>query len=124
MKYVFAFNEINYGRIEIEADHKPDNGEIIEKILERKADYSDTDFTDFRLVEKNGEPLINDDVNTEPCGSYSVTITETLQKVVTLNADSPNDAEQTASDNWRAGDYILDAENFIGVEFSALPAAA
>lgn len=50
MKYVFTFNEVNYGRIEIESDHKPDNGEIIEKILEGKADYNDTDFTDFRLI--------------------------------------------------------------------------
>ena len=50
MKYVFTFNEINYGRIEIEADHKPDNGEIIEKILDGEADYRDTDFTDFTLI--------------------------------------------------------------------------
>ena len=64
------------------------------------------------------------DGDTEPSGSYRVTITETLQKVVTLNADSPNDAEQTAFDNWRAGDYILEADSFVGVEFTALPAAA
>jgi hypothetical protein len=50
IKYVFTFSEINYGRIQIEADRKPDNGELIEKILEGKADYSDTDFTNFRLI--------------------------------------------------------------------------
>ena len=51
MKYVFTFSEINYGRIEIEADRQPDNDEIIEQILEGKADYRDTDFTDFKLIE-------------------------------------------------------------------------
>ena len=56
--------------------------------------------------------------------SYKVTVTETLQRVVTVNAGSPDAAEQTASDNWRAGDYILDSGNFVGVEFEALPAVA
>ena len=55
MKYVYTFNEINYGRIEIEAACRPDNGEIIEQILEGKVDYSDTDFTDFKLIEVDGE---------------------------------------------------------------------
>jgi hypothetical protein len=50
MKYVFTFSEINYGRIEIESDHKPDKGEVINQILEGKATYHDTDFTDFELV--------------------------------------------------------------------------
>ena len=55
MEYVFTFNEINRGRIVIEADREPDNGEIIESILEGKADYNDTDFTDFQLVEADGK---------------------------------------------------------------------
>jgi hypothetical protein len=50
MKYVFTFSEINYGRIEIESDHKPDKGEIINQILAGKADYHETDFVDFRLA--------------------------------------------------------------------------
>jgi len=54
--------------------------------------------------------------------SYKVTITETLQKVVTVDADSYDDAEQIASNNWRTGDYILDSSNFTGVEFSAVEA--
>ena len=55
MKYVFTFSEIISGRIEIEADREPDRGEIIEKILEGRADYNNTDFTDFRLIEFDGE---------------------------------------------------------------------
>ena len=54
MKYVFTFNEINYGRIEIEAESEPEKDEIIEKILEGRADYNDTDFTDFCLIEVDG----------------------------------------------------------------------
>ena len=51
MKYVFTFKEINYGHIEIEAEHKPDNDKVIECILLGKADYNNTDFTGFKLVE-------------------------------------------------------------------------
>jgi hypothetical protein len=51
MKYVFTFNEINRGRVEIEACHKPNSDEIINDIFDGKADYSNTDFTDFCLVE-------------------------------------------------------------------------
>lgn len=51
MKYVFTFSEINYGRIEIEADRQPDEGEIIERILDGEANYHETEFTDFTLVE-------------------------------------------------------------------------
>lgn len=32
-------------------------------------------------------------------------------------------AEQMVSDNWRKSQYILDADNFIGVAFEAVPVA-
>ena len=124
MKYVFTFNEINYGRIEVEADHLPDNGEIIEKILGGEADYSDTDFTEFRLVEVDGVANNKISIGTDSPDSFNVTITETLQKVVTVDANNHDEAEQMISDNWRAGDYILDSEHFMGVEFNAVPTAA
>jgi hypothetical protein len=51
MKYIFTFSEVNYGRIIIESDHRPDKDEIIVHILEGEADYHNTDFVDFRLIE-------------------------------------------------------------------------
>jgi hypothetical protein len=51
-------------------------------------------------------------------GIYEVTITETLQMVVTVEADSIEDAEQAVSDSWHNGDYILDADSFVGVGFT------
>lgn len=50
---------------------------------------------------------------------YDVTITETLKMTVTVQADDREEAEQMVSDNWKNGDYILDADHFTGVEFSA-----
>lgn len=44
---------------------------------------------------------------------YDVTITETLKMTVTV------EAEQMVSDNWRNQEYILDADNFTGVDFKA-----
>ena len=55
---------------------------------------------------------------------FKVTITETLKKTVyveeaELKEFTPQEAEQLVSDRWHNSEYILDAENFIGVEFEA-----
>lgn len=48
---------------------------------------------------------------------YDVTITETLEMTVAVEAESREEAQQIASDNWKNGEYILDAESFKDVEF-------
>ena len=48
--------------------------------------------------------------------TYDVTITETLQMTVPIEADSLAEAEQKAEDNWNANQYILDADHFVGAE--------
>lgn len=53
MKHVFTFSKISYGSIDIEADSKPDNCDIIERILQGRANYNGTDF---RLAEVDGKP--------------------------------------------------------------------
>lgn len=52
---------------------------------------------------------------------FRVTITETLKQVVEVEADSQDEAEQLVSDDWHSSSYILDADDFVGVEFEALP---
>lgn len=51
--------------------------------------------------------------------NYNVTITETLKMTVEVEAKDRWEAEQIAADNWRNGDYILDADSFNGVSFKA-----
>jgi len=48
---------------------------------------------------------------------YQVTITETLQMEVEVEADNPAQAERTVRDNYHTCEYILDAEHFKGVDF-------
>ena len=48
---------------------------------------------------------------------YDVTITETLEMTVTVEAESREEARQKVADNWKNGEYILDAECFKDVEF-------
>ena len=48
---------------------------------------------------------------------YDVTITETLQRTVTVEAESQQEAEDLVHDAWNGQEYVLDAEDFIGVEF-------
>ena len=53
---------------------------------------------------------------------FSVEIIETLAKTVCVQANSPEDAIEEAERLYRAGEYVLDADNFIGVEFKLLAA--
>jgi hypothetical protein len=53
---------------------------------------------------------------------FEVTVIETLKMTVSVEAKDRNEAEQIVSDNWRNSEYILDADNFVGVEFVAAPA--
>lgn len=51
--------------------------------------------------------------------TYNVEIKETLIKTVGIEAKNQNEAEEIAERNWRNSEYILDADNFDGVEFHA-----
>jgi hypothetical protein len=63
------------------------------------------------------------DFDTRDLGSrtFTVTITETLKLTVEVEAKDQSEAEQIVSDNWNNSEYILDADNFVGVEFEAIP---
>ena len=49
---------------------------------------------------------------------FEVTITETLEKKITVEAMSKDEAEQAVRDMWNDADIILDADDFIDVSFN------
>ncbi|GHV13445.1 hypothetical protein FACS1894219_08250 [Clostridia bacterium] len=51
---------------------------------------------------------------------FKVTVTETLKLTVDVEAEDQTEAEQIASDNWKTGEYVLGADNFVDVEFEAV----
>ena len=51
---------------------------------------------------------------------YRVKITETLEMIVEIEAEDECEAEQTASDNWNDGDYVIDGEHFMGATFEVI----
>lgn len=51
---------------------------------------------------------------------FDVKITETLSKTVTVEAENLAQSEAVAEQNWRKNEYILDADNFVGVEFEGI----
>ncbi len=53
---------------------------------------------------------------------YQIEITETLQTVVEVEADSMEEAIAQIRKEWREGNIILDADHFVGVEFHAVDA--
>lgn len=59
--------------------------------------------------------------NTAGIQTFEVEITETLQMKVTVEAQDQLEAEQIVTDAWDNGEYILDAESFVGVSFEATP---
>ena len=50
---------------------------------------------------------------------YQVTVTETLERVVTVDANSPAEAEEMIEEQWERADLVLDAEDFVYVAFKA-----
>lgn len=50
---------------------------------------------------------------------FEVTITETLQKTVNIEAETKEEAAQLVKEMWDNGDIILDADNFADVEYAA-----
>ena len=53
--------------------------------------------------------------------TYQVTITETLEMEVEIEASSRYEAQYLAEKNWKNSDYILDSDHFKGVKFRADP---
>ena len=53
--------------------------------------------------------------------NFKVTITETLKRTVEVEADDRQGAEQMVSDGWHDSKYILGSEDFVDVEFEAVP---
>lgn len=52
--------------------------------------------------------------------SFDIEITETLQRTVSVAADSREEAEQMVDDGWHNRDYVLDSEDFIDVDFKTV----
>ena len=52
--------------------------------------------------------------------TYSVEITETLQRTIQVEANSSEDAEDIVNEQWYKSEQILDAEDFKGVSFAVI----
>lgn len=50
---------------------------------------------------------------------YPVEITETLQRIVEIEAASRAEAEEIAEAEWNKEKYVLDSEDFVGATFHA-----
>lgn len=49
---------------------------------------------------------------------YEVTITETLERKIEIEAESAEDAQRMVTDGWENSDYILLPDDFSDVNFS------
>lgn len=68
-----------------------------------------------RLTEKDAA------MGLDPTLLYDVTVTEALEQIVRVEAHSPEEAEKLVARDWKKQEFVLDAENFTGVEFVAEP---
>ena len=51
---------------------------------------------------------------------FDVEITETLQRKVSVEAASQEDAERMVTQEWNNQDYVLDSGDFTGVDFKTV----
>ena len=63
-------------------------------------------------------------IGLEPTQWYDVTVTETLEQIVRVEAHSPEEAEQLVAKDWTKKEFVLDEDNFICAEFEAAPVEA
>ena len=49
---------------------------------------------------------------------FDVTIIETHQRVVTIEADTPEEAKEIAEDRWNEGYIVLESDDLVEVDFS------
>lgn len=50
---------------------------------------------------------------------YNVTITETLQRTITIEAENEQEAEMQVTDKYYNGDIVLDSSDFVKVTFDS-----
>lgn len=50
--------------------------------------------------------------------NYNVTIKETLERVISVSAETPEEAEYMVRQDYKNQLHILDLSNFIGVTFT------
>ena len=56
--------------------------------------------------------------------AFDVTITEKLEMVVQVQAETREEAERMVAEQWHAGDHVLDVDDFADVEFEGRESAA
>ena len=70
----------------------------------------------LRLTERDASAI-----GLEPTQWYDVTVTETLEQIVRMEAHSSEEAEQLVAKGWAKREFALDEDNFICAEFEAVP---
>ena len=68
----------------------------------------------LKLTEKDAA------IGLDPTLWFDVTVTETLEQIVRVEARNPEEAEKIVARDWKKGEFVLDAENFTCVEFTAV----
>ena len=52
--------------------------------------------------------------------TYQIEITETLSRVITVEAENPDKAMDEVLNNYDSGEIVLDSNDFMDVEFTEL----
>lgn len=72
-------------------------------------------FLKKEIEKGNIEEIFREDIFN--MAEYKVLVTETLQKAIVVEAASEKEASRRAEDAWKNTEYILDTNDFQGVEF-------
>lgn len=53
-------------------------------------------------------------------GEYEIEVREVLSEIIRVNADTLGDALEQVMDRYKRGEIVLDAENFVDVDYIPL----
>lgn len=94
-----------------ECDFVPENDAKVFFAAYRDMPVSKDKYTDFESLIRYLEHL------EMPTKKYTVNIKETLEKQVTIEAKSAEEAIEIVQRRWKDSEYVLDSECFTGVDF-------
>ena len=109
MRYTVEITERLVKSFEVEAPNQDD------ALAQIKEAY----YNEKIIVESDSWPMV--DFKVSPVTEYKVEITETLQKVVRVEASTEEEAISLVKASYNEGGILLDSDNFIDVNFDVLP---
>lgn len=119
MMYVKLFNAVTDAIIMLQAAQSETEEIFVNQEDTQVIQLKRPDRKDWLMKKLADNGLKNFDKQDLDTQLFKITIIEMLMLTVRVKAKDYHEAKQIVSDDWANSKYILNADNFVGVEFEA-----